>query len=186
MNKKSAAKKLWICLLAFGLLMAHLFFTSALSASERSPWTRFYSKDGECSITFPGKPTLVQQSLNVSSGQKLHYDIYLAPYEDKGIFMLLVATYPASLSGGHEVAGLEGLLKGIVGHHADNRLIFANLIDYAGHPAMNFLVQSLSNYFRGHAVMVGNTLFLIAMEGRKAELDEGTFDQFLESFQLQH
>ena len=100
--------------------------------------------------------------------------------------MLLVATYPHPLFGGHEVGGLEGLLKGIVGHHPDNKVIFAELVTYAGMPAMNFLVQSLSNYFRGQAFMLGNKLFLIAMEGRKAELDEETFKKFFESFQLKN
>ena len=98
--------------------------------------------------------------------------------------MLLVATYPQALSGGHEVAGLEGLLKGIVGHSPENKLIYANLLEHSGHPSLNFLVQSLSNYFRGHAMMSGNKLFLIAMEGRKTDLDEKMFSRFMQSFSL--
>jgi uncharacterized caspase-like protein len=57
-------------------------------------------------------------------------------------------------------------------------------MEHSGHPALNFLVQSFSNYFRGHAMMSGNKLYLIAMEGRKADLDEKMFSQFLRSFQL--
>lgn len=182
--KKESVKKIGIWLLAIGLLVAHILFRSSAHADTVDPWKEFFSHDGGCSISFPVQPTLVQQSLRVADGQKLYYDIYLAPFEDKGVFMLLIATYPQTLSGGHEVAGLEGLLKGIVGHNVENKLVFANLVDYAGHPAMNFLVQSVSNYFRGHALMSGNKLFLIAMEGRKAELDEHTFKQFLESFKL--
>jgi len=182
--KKVALKKLGIWLLAIGLLAVHILFRSTAHAAPVDTWKQFYSQDGRCSISFPVQPTLVQQSLKVADGQTLTYDIYLAPFEEKGVFMLLVATYPQTLAGGHEIAGLEGLLKGLVGHNAENKLVFANLVDYAGKPAMNFLVQSLSNYFRGHALMSGNKLFLIAMEGRKAELDEKTFNRFLESFNL--
>ena len=49
---------------------------------------------------------------------------------------------------------------------------------------MNFLVQSGKSYFRGQALMVGNKLFLIAMEGRKGTLQEAIFTRFLKSFQL--
>jgi hypothetical protein len=182
--KKEWIKKIGIWALAMGLVLAHIFLSSSIQASPPDASTQFYGKEGECSISFPSQPSLVQQSLKVAEGQILHYDIYLAPFEDKGIFMLLIATYPLPLSGGHEIAGLEGLLKGIVGHHPANKLIFANLSEHAGHPAMNFLVQSLSNYFRGQAVMVGNKLYLVAMEGKKAELDEKAFTRFLQSFQL--
>lgn len=183
--KKESVKKLGIWLLAIGLLVAHILFRStAHAATPQDAWQQFYSKDGGCSIAFPSAPTLVQQSLKVADGKTLQYDIYLAPYEEKGVFMLLVATYPQALSGGHEVAGLEGLLKGIVGHSPDNKLIYANLLEHAGKPSLNFLVQSLSNYFRGHALMSGNKLFLIAMEGRKTDLDEKMFSRFMQSFSL--
>lgn len=184
MNRETA-KKIGIWLLAIGLLMAHILFRSSAHADEGGAWKQFYAKSGECAIGFPRQPTLVQQSLKLSEGQdRLHYDVYLAPFEDKGVFMLLIATYPRPLAGGHEVAGLEGLLRGIVSHHPDNQLIFANLLKFAEHPALNFLVQSTSSYFRGQALMVGNKLYLIAMEGRKSALDEETFVKFLQSFKL--
>ncbi len=174
--------KAWI--FSIGLMAMQLCCPSVMSASLNEGWYQFSSKDGGCSISFPAQPNLVQQSIQIAEGQYLHYDIYLAPMEDKGVCMLLVATYPISLSGAQEVAGLEGLLKGIVGHHIDNKLIFSRLVEYAGHPAMNFLVRSLSNYFRGQAVMIGNKLYLVAMEGRKSELNETVFERFLESLKI--
>ena len=178
-------KKIGVLLLAMGLLAIQILFRSSVHADEGSAWKQFQTKSGECRIAFPEKPTLVQQSMQLSDGQgRLQYDIYLAPFEDKGVFMLLVATYPKPLMGGHEVAGLEGLLKGIVSHHPDNELIFAKLLQFAQHPALNFLVQSTSSYFRGQALMVGNKLYLVAMEGKKISMDEATFTKFLQSFQL--
>jgi hypothetical protein len=114
----------------------------------------------------------------------LSYDVYLAPFEDRGVFLLLVATYPLPVAGGQEIAGLEGLVRGIVNHHPENRLVYANVIEFASKPAVNFLVQSGKSYFRGHAVMVGNRLFLVAMEGKAGDLDEKTFNRFLKSFQI--
>jgi hypothetical protein len=185
--KREVVKKIGIWALAVALFMAHLLFRSVAHADAGPTWKQTYSKSGECLIDFPSPPQMVQQSLKISdSGAKLNYDIYLAPFEDKGVFLLLIATYPLPLTGGHEVAGLDGLLKGIVGHSPDNVLVFSDQIDFHGHPAMNFLVQSGKSYFRGQAFMVGNKLFLIAMEGRKGTMQETIFTRFLKSFQLRN
>jgi hypothetical protein len=128
---------------------------------------------------------MVQQSMKVSdAGHQLLYDIYLSPFQDRGVFLLLIATYPGSVNQGNENVGLEGLVQGIVNHQADNQLVFSDFAEFMGRPAINFLVQSGSNYFRGHAIMVGNKLYLIAMEGKKDSLDEKTFERFMKSFKL--
>ncbi len=177
-------KKIGIWILALSLFMAHLVFRSAAHAGVGSSWKQIYAKGGECFISFPSPPQMLEQSLNLPEGQKLFYDIYLAPFDTKGVFLLLVATYPAPFAEGHEIAGVEGLLKGIVGHHPNNSLVFSELIEIDGHPAMNFLVQSELSYFRGQAVMVGNKLFLIAMEGKQGSLEENTFIRFVKSFHI--
>jgi hypothetical protein len=184
--KKELAKKVGVWALAVALLVAHFFFrTVAHADTGYSSWKQFFAKSGECRISFPSAPQLVQQSLRLNeAGHRLNYDVYLAPFEDKGVCLLLIATYPMPLAGGHEIAGLEGLIRGIVGHNPDNKLVFADLKDFDGHPAMDFLVQSGASYFRGHALMVGNKLFLVAMEGKVKERDEKTYTQYLKSFKL--
>ncbi len=182
---KQLAKKVGIWFLAFALFAAHVFFRSVAHADEGPTWKPIFAKNGECQIEFPSQPQMIQQSLPIADGAyRLNYDIYVAPHGEKGVFLLLIATYPMPLSQGHEVAGLEGLLKGIVDHHPENQLVFADLIKLMGYPALNFLVQNGTSYFRGQALMVGNKLFLIAMEGQKNALDEKTFSRFLKSFNL--
>ena len=128
---------------------------------------------------------MVQQSLKVSEdGLRINYDVYIAPLEDKAICLLLIAQYPLAVEPGQELEGIEGLLSGIVSHNKDNQLIYAKVIDLQGVPAVDFLVQGGSNYFRGLALMVGSKLYLIAMEGKKENLDEKIFTRFSGSFQL--
>lgn len=181
---RGSTKKAGIWLLAFFLFMAHLFFRSVAHADAGASWQQIQTQSGECQISFPSTPQMIQQALNLAEGKKLLYDVYLAPFENKGVFLLLVATYPAALPPGYEMAGVESLLRGILGHHPDNQLVFAEQIEIAGRPAINFLVQNGVNYFRGQAVMVGNKLFLIAMEGMKDSREESVFLQFVKSFQL--
>lgn len=183
---KTLVKKIGVWVLAGTILAFHfLFRTVAHADSGDAGWKQFFAKSGECRISFPSAPQLIQQSLRLNeAGHRLNYDVYLSAYENKGVCLLLIATYPTPLSGGHEIAGLEGLIRGIVGHNPENKLVFANLKEFEGHPAMDFLVQSGTSYFRGHTLMVGNKLFLVAMEGKIGERSEDTFVQFLKSFSL--
>ncbi|PIS02820.1 MAG: hypothetical protein COT85_01960 [Chlamydiae bacterium CG10_big_fil_rev_8_21_14_0_10_42_34] len=183
--KKTGLKKVGIWFLALSLFAFHLFFRTALHADTGASWTQIFAKSGECQISFPSTPQMIQQTLPLADGvNRLSYDVYLAPHEDKGVFLLLIATYPAPMAGGHEVAGLEGLLSGIVNHNPENRLVYADLIDLFSHPAVDFLVEGGGSYFRGQAVMVGNKLYLIAMEGMKGKMDEAVYTRFLKSFNL--
>jgi len=154
-------------------------------ADEGASWKQIFAKSGECQISFPTTPQMIQQTLPLADGvNRLSYDVYLAPHEDKGVFLLLIATYPMPLTEGNEVAGLEGLLSGIVNHNPENQLVYAELLLTKGHPTMDFLVEGGSSYFRGQALMVGNKLYLVAMEGIKGKMDETAFSRFLKSFEL--
>jgi len=182
-----STKKIGFWLMIGALFAVHLFFRSQAHADipAKGAWKEVFSRTGDCKISFPSLPQMFQQSFKVDeAGKRLTYDIYLAPYQDRGVCMLLIAQYPMPLTGGHEIAGLEGLLKGIVGQHPENQLMFAELIDLHGFPALTFLVQNGKNYFRGQAFMVGNKLYLVAMEGGKQNFEEAIFQRFLKSFQL--
>jgi len=183
MNKEKM-KKLGIWLLAISLFAAHVLIRSVAHAEEPSNWKQVHARSGDCRISFPTTPQLMQQSLKVSESGNLNYDIYLAPLNENTLCLLLVATYPTALPPGHEIAGLEGLLNGILGHNPDNKLIFANLLQNHSHPAVDFLIQSSTSYFRAQALMVGNKLYLIAIEGHSTPLDERSFARFLKSFTL--
>ena len=185
-NRKVKTIGIWA--IAFFLLATHVFVRSTLQAGETvhvRGWHQIQTLAGDCSISFPTEPKLIQQSVNVSKqGDQLTYDVYLAPLSEKSLCLLVVAVYPYSLKGGPELAGIEGLLNGIIGQSPDNQLLFANVIDYDGRPSVDFLVQSPTSYFRGQALMVGNKLYLIAIEGTTGELDEKSFAKFVRSFSL--
>ncbi len=182
---RTLIRKLGIWFLVFSLLAIHFLTQNHVHANESSPWNLMISRTGDCRIHFPARPQMVQQSFQISDdGLRLHYDVYLAPFEDKGVCLLLIAQYPLPITKGNEITGLEGLLNGIIGHSADNKLTFAKVIELQGTPGIDFLVHSKSNYFRGLAFMIGNKLYLIAMEGKKENLNEKIFNRFSKSFEL--
>jgi hypothetical protein len=185
-TQPSKLRKLGIWCLAVVLFVSHVLLRSAYAEEPRTDlWKEMQTRTGDCRISFPSVPKLVQQSLNVSEkGHKLLYDVYLAPLKGQSLCLLLEATYPFPLKEGHEIAGLEGLLRGIIGNNAGNKLVFANVLEHKGHPVVDFLVQSPTSFFRGQALMVNNKLYLLAIEGKTGELDEQAFARFTESFAL--
>jgi hypothetical protein len=182
---RQTIKKTSIWLLAIGLMIAHVFFRNQVEAGAIADWKQIHSRAGDCRISFPVLPQMIQQGFDVDEkGGRLTYDVYVAPYQDKGLCLLLVAQYPTAIPAGQEVLGLEGLVRGIVSQHPENKLVFAELGEFEGYPALTFMVQSGKNYFRAQAVMVRSKLFMIAMEGRKQHFEENVFQHFLKSFSL--
>jgi len=177
-------KKLGIWLLAASLFATHVFVRS-LAAEETIAWKPVTTRTNDCQIAFPAQPQLIQQALKVSEqGHMLTYDIYLAPLHKEAMCLLLVATYPMPVAQGNELAGLEGLLNGILSHNPDSKVVFADVADHQGHTCVDFLLQSSTSYFRGKAMMAGNKLFLFAIEGKGTKLEEQAFRKFSGSFSL--
>lgn len=177
-------KKVCLWLLTIALFAAHLYFRSQVHADEIE-WQEIFVRSGECRIAFPSLPQMIEQKLKLDhEGAYLTYDVYLAPYRDQSVCLLLVAQYPNEVPAGSEVAGLEGLLRGILHQHPENRVVFADMGKHQGYPAMNFMVQSGKNFFRGRAIMIGNQLYLIAMEGAKQHFQEAMFQKFLKTFRI--
>lgn len=186
MNRLSL-KKAGIWTLIVSLLALHFLTQNKAYGEEASSWDYITSQTGGCRIDFPVRPQMMQQSFQISDdGLRLHYDVYIAPFENKGVCLLLIAHYPMPILPGNELAGLEGLLNGIIGHSPDNKLTFAKLIDLKGVSAIDFLIHNKANYFRGLTFMINSKLYLIAMEGKKEFLNELIFLRFSKSFQLQN
>lgn len=182
--RREIVRKIGLWILTAALIAAHIFFRSQAHAADTS-WKEVHARSGDCQISFPVIPQMVEQKLKVDNdGSEMHYDVYLAPYSEHAICLLLVAEYPKPLMPGSEMLGLEGLLKGILNQHPDNKLVFAKMGKFQGYPAINFLIQSGEHFFRGHAVMANSKLFMIAMEGVQKHFEESIFQKFLKSFQL--
>jgi hypothetical protein len=148
-------------------------------------WHKVQSRRGECSVFFPQIPEHKEHVVKVSeSGDMLHYALYLAPFDAEGICLLLVATYPFVFEKGQEGLGLQGLVRGIVGQHPDNQLLFARPATIEGHSGIDFLVRGGVSYFRGQAVIIGHQMFLLAFEGRSQIVNEEGFQTFFQTFKI--
>jgi hypothetical protein len=183
---KIERKKLGLWVLMLLLLGVHILCRSqAAHAAAPVIWQEMVPRSGNCKISFPGIPQLVQQSFQVDEmGTRLNYDVYLAPYHTQGVCILLIAQYPARIPAGKELMGLQGLVKGILNQNSENKLMFSDLLVNQTFPAVNFLINSTNNYFRAQAVLVGDVLYMIAMEGGKKNFDESIFNKFLGSFRI--
>ncbi|NDD58973.1 MAG: hypothetical protein EBZ47_06980 [Chlamydiae bacterium] len=148
-------------------------------------WHDFQSSSGKCQMKFPVKPEHVSEKMNMpEEGYDLKYDAYISSTDPKTIFMLLIAQYPEFVDERFAHMSLEAFLNGILTHNPGNQLIFADLVLVQGHEALDFFIRSGSVYFKGRAMMVKNSLYLMAMECEVQKYDEMNYNAFVNSFVL--
>ena len=154
------------------------------SALEKN-WHDFQSSTGNCKMKFPFKPEHVSEKMSMQEeGYDLKYDAYIASADPKTIFMLLIAQYPDFVDERFAHMSLEAFLNGILTHNPGNQLIFADLVLVLGYEALDFFIRSGSVYFKGRAMMVKNSLYLMAMECEVQNYDEMHYHAFVNSFIL--
>lgn len=159
------------------------------NAAQMAPvvlWTHVQSTEGKCSMKFPTQPEHISEKMNIpEEGFDLSYDAYISGTEkEDAVFMLLVAQYPDFVDETYAQMSLEGFLNGILTHNPTNQLVFADLALVNGHEALDFFIRSGATYFKGRALLVGNSLYLMAVECEMQNYDEEIYTRFVESFEL--
>lgn len=153
--------------------------------AQAKTWEEFQSVPGKCTMKFPVAPEHVSEKMSMpEEGYDLKYDAYISSTDPKTIFMLLIAQYPDFVDERFAHMSLEAFLNGILTHNPGNQLIFADLILVQGHEALDFFIRSGSVYFKGRAMMVKNSLYLMAMECEVQNYDETHYNTFVNSFVL--
>jgi hypothetical protein len=160
---------------------------TAVQQKGSEGWTEFHSVPGKCSMLFPVYPDHVAETMTIpEEGYDLKYDAYISSEDKKTVFMLLIAQYPDFVDETYAQMSLEGFLNGILTHNPGNQLIFADLLLVNGHEALDFFIRTGSVYFKGRAMMVKNSLYLMAMECEVQSYDEMYFNLFINSFKFGH
>jgi len=156
-----------------------------VAVQQDKSWTEYHAVNGKCKMRFPEKPQHVSEKMAVpEEGYDLSYDAYISAFDKQTVFMLLVAQYPDFVDETYAQMSLEAFLNGILQHNPNTQLIFADLALVNGHEALDFFIRTGSVYFKGRALMVKNSLYLMAMECEMQSYDENRFNQFINSFQL--
>jgi hypothetical protein len=153
--------------------------------NQPNAWQEFHSVVGKCTMKFPKYPDHLSEKMRLpEEGFDLKYDAYISAMDQKTVFLLLIAQYPEFVDETYARMSLEGFLNGILTHNPNNQLIFADLSLVSGHEALDFFIRTGSVYFKGRALMVKNSLYLMAMECEVQNYDEMHYNAFVESFQF--
>lgn len=148
-------------------------------------WKSVDNMKGNCKACFPSTPHHIEQNMpSHLDNQTISYDVYVADAEKKSVFMVLVATYPDEIVKNRVVHNLEHFLNTIVNQNPNTRLVFADLVDVGGHQGMDFFLRNEQVYFKGRAVIKGNTFYLMAMECETQNYQDSYYQFFIESFRL--
>lgn len=150
-----------------------------------SNWQEFRTVCGKCKMKFPKNPDHLHEKMRLSQeGFDLKYDAYISAADQQTIYLLLIAQYPEFVDESYAKTSLESFLNGVLTHNPANQLIFADLTLVEGHEALDFFIRTGGVYFKGRALMVKNSLYLMAMECEVQNYDEANYNVFIDSFKL--
>ena len=136
-------------------------------------------------MIFPVEPEHISEKMAMPEENfELKYDAYISAADQQSVFMLLVAQYPSFVSEEYAQMSLEGFLNGILTHNPGNQLLFADLLLVEGNQALDFFIRTGGVYFKGRAVMVKNSMYLMAMECEIPKYDEVRYKHFVNSFKI--
>lgn len=156
------------------------------AGASNNNWPATYSKHGRCKVSFPHKPEHMQQMMPVpEQNRHLQYNVYVAGNQEDAVYMMLIAEYPMQVnSPDHAQMNLENFLNGVMSQNPNNKLIFADIVDFQGEKALDFFIRTKGVFFKGRAIIANNNLYLIAMECDMQNYNEDTYNYFVESFQF--
>jgi hypothetical protein len=174
-------------LLALLLPLAPIAIEAATQQAQidtTSDWQEFHSVTGKCKMKFPSYPQHVTENMKFQEGYDLRYDAYVSAINKETVYMLLVAQYPDFVDQTYARMSLEGFLNGILSHNQNNQLLFADLVLVDGYEALDFFIRTGTVYFKGRAMMVKNSLYLMVMECEMKGYNETEYNSFISSFKL--
>jgi hypothetical protein len=180
-------------LMALTLLVSPLFASGTVVKENKKPqelaatsnWQEFRTVCGRCKMKFPNNPNHLSEKMRLAQeGYDLKYDAYISAVDQETIYLLLIAQYPDFVDQSYAKMSLESFLNGILTHNPNNQLIFADLSLVDGHEALDFFIRTGGVYFKGRALMVKNSLYLMAMECEVQNYDESSYNTFVSSFKL--
>lgn len=158
---------------------------NTIKVGDGACWQDFVSSGGNYKVSFPSYPQHVSETLKLQGGKvSIKYDAYIAELGVEALYMVLIAEYPKTHVRPDPEAGLKAFLNGILSHGESSRLVEVEWQEFQGFSAVDFLVDNTGILLRGRAVMVDNSLYLIAMESHQSRFRQENFKYFVETFSL--
>lgn len=155
------------------------------SQMDTGCWQDFVSKGGRYKVSFPSYPQHVSETLKMQNGKvSIKYDAYIAEQGVDALYMVLIAQYPKTQIRPDPEAGLKAFLNGLLSHGESSRLVQVEWQEFQGFSAVDFLINTAGILLRGRAVMVENSLYLVAMESHETRFRTENFQYFMETFSL--
>ena len=152
---------------------------------EMGQWKQYYSNSGKCTIALPNKPEHMRQVMSdPQTGDHMNYDVYLSAFEQKAVYMVLIANYPKPIETSDSIQSLENFLNGLLSQNPHNKLLFADITTTNGCKALDFIIESKGVLFQGRAILSNTNMYLLAMECQRENYLDKHYQFFIESFKF--
>lgn len=152
--------------------------------SNTGEWKEFNSTIGNFKVMLPNYPSHEFSDEKIpNSTITFKADTYIAISE--GVtYMIQFTTYPDQVDISNPENNLEGSINGMVSSTNGNKLISSSMVNHGSNKAIDYLIQNNSTYIKGKNIMVGHSLYIIAVSYETNQLEETKYNRFINSFQL--
>ncbi|MEI6242151.1 MAG: hypothetical protein WCP39_01960 [Chlamydiota bacterium] len=159
-----------------------LFFPLYLLGNTNEDWIEYHSRQGGCSLLFPELPSHIKEHIALGEHSTLPYDVYVANHQES-IFLLLIAHYPMELTKEQADKGLQGFIQGLL-FHKQEEIVENRFTPNKEKNWIDFFLKTKNRILQGKAFIVGNKLYLLAVEGSVNGYQKEIPNKFLQSFVL--
>jgi hypothetical protein len=166
MRKKITLFTIFIAALIGGYGVKHLIETPSFTEQHETTagWIRYHSPEGKFKVDFPKEPVLEQKQLEVRrAGKTLNYQEYNSALDDQIVYSVGHTDLPGKWNWLSKKTLLKGSLEAIIQNEPGTELISEQISSYKRNTVLDFHLKKGEEEIKGRLLMVGNTLYKLAV-----------------------
>lgn len=173
-----------------------IFFDSSNDSKKNSTqtdnistedWKEFNSIEGKFKVIFPKFPSHETENIdikNVKNQPKM--ELYTSEQSDDIAYLVSYIPYSNEFDFSNPKTSLENSVNGSLQNLEGGKLVSSSFSKYSNYDAIDYVLYSSKEdmYIKGKNIIVGNTLYSLAVTYRQKSVTDIQTDKFFNSFQL--
>lgn len=144
-------------------------------------WQKLFSEDGDFEVLVPGKPEREARRYSISEGSDLFYDqdFYIATTSNS-VFTVEKLIFPPSSN--LSDLSLGALTNAMATKHEDSNVVSAELVNFEGKTAMDFLISKYEFMIKGRAILGDGVVYRLTVFYQDNDFAQADYERFIKSF----
>lgn len=155
--------------------------------SSTETWKEFNSVGGNFKTLFPTFPEHKTEPLNIAGiTNQINMEEYTSVQGDGTTYLVYYTAYSSEVDTSNPRTNLENSVNGILQTLENGKLTSSSFSKFGNYDAIDYLLYSPKEdvYIKGKNMMVGKSLYAIAVSYEQKNSSNAQYDKFVNSFQF--